>query len=221
MENKSFNVLYNNAEKLKYEERCLEQLKKYLLKQGYPAESFHYPFHFDSIYCDLLISNPETNEPLIYFEVKTKESMNNGYRYYQKYKSNISNALFYLIYLDETKELKLIKMYPSMPFSKFMTILNSNYTSTLPLYKEIVKEQFILEKEKKKKSIKKKRDLFSLWCNGITLAIIILFILELFDVFRWTTERIVIIVLISFIPVLPLFAEIKIGDYTFKRKKQD
>lgn len=221
MKNKSFETLYKNAEKLKYEENCLEQLKKYLLKMGYPKESFHYPFYFDTIYCDLLVSNPNTNEPLIYFEVKTKDGMENGYRYYQKYKSKVSNALFYLVYLDEAKNLKLVKMEPSLSFPKFSTFLQGNHTSSLPLYEEIVKEQVIIEKEKKKRIIKRKKDLFSTWCNGITFAILALFILELFGVFTWTLERIIIIGLIVVIPILPLFAEIKIGDYTFIRKKQD
>lgn len=221
MTDNSFETLYNNGKKLEYEEKCLERLKKYLLERGYPEESFHYPFHFDFIYCDLLVCNPMDNEPLIYFEIKTKEGLEKGYQYYQKYKSKISDALFYFVYLDESDGLKLVKMYSNMSSSKFLAFLYGNHTSLLPLYKEIVKEQVILEKEKKKKSIKKKKDLFSLWCNGITLAIIILFILELLGVFKWTTERIIVIGFISFIPVLPLFAEIKIGDYTFKRKKQD
>ncbi len=210
-----------NVEALKYEEKCLKQLKNDLLMQGYPQESFHSPLHLKPIYCDLLISNPDTNEPLIYFEIKTKEGMINGWRYYQKCKSKIYNALFYLVYLDDSDNLKLVKMYPNMPSSKFLDFVHGNYTSSLPLYQEIVKEQVILKTENEKKSIKKKKDLFSTWCNGITLAIVILFILELLGAFKWTLERIIIVGLISFIPVLPLFAEIQIGDYKFKRKKQD
>lgn len=221
MKDKNFEILYSNAKKLEYEEKCMELLKKYLLKQGYPKESFHYPFHFDSICCDLLVSNPDTNDPLIYFEIKTKKGMENGYRYYQKWKSNISNALFYLVYLDDSNDLKLVKMDPNMSSTKFSAFLQANYTSILPLYDEIVKEQVILEKEKKEKTVKRKKDMFSSWCNGITLAILVLFILELFGIFTWTIERIIIVGLIALIPVFPLFTEIKIGDYTFKRKKQD
>lgn len=219
MKDKNLDNSYHDIKNFKYEEQCLEALKKYLFEQGYPKEAFHNSFDFDY---DLLICNVIDDEPLICFEIKTKEGLRqHGYQYFRNHQSKNSNTLLYFAYLDEANDLKLIKMYSNMSTHKFYAILNSNYSFELPSYKEIVTEKAILKKANKTKLIKKKKDMFSLWCNGITFAILILFILELLGAFKWTTERIIIIGLISFIPILPLFAEIKIGDYTFKRKKQE
>lgn len=209
-----------------YEARCIQKIKQHFMELGYPESAFYTQQRFQKYVADFVLQPFNKEDHFVIFEIKQKETLEAfGFSFYHKIAHYLpKNALFVFAYLDKAENLQLLPMTLEVPEEQFERLLQSDLGFNYPTYETALLQRKKHQETQKKKTIKKQKDLFTILCYIDTIVLVGLFILELFNIFRWTTERVIVYIVIVILPLLPLFAEIKIGDYSFKReksKKQD
>ena len=204
---------------------------EYLIKHGYPQESIALEWGNETHRIDVAILDEDLNLPVAIYEIKgekNRNSINMGVRQLRMYKNNIgypvkAGLVFgvdtqpYFEYIDvseylnnESTDLNYLLQIKSLSDKNEP----DNYSNLSSSIKPKIEQK---NKDRKKKKI----ETFNKMCwIFVCPFIFIMLLLNAFDLYDFTFERLMAIGALIVIFILPFFTEIKFGDVFLVRNNK-
>lgn len=196
------------------EVQIMELLLKELIKNGYPPESLSTYSKKDGYTYDLAIFDPQSNEIIAIFELKLQNplmssstGLRNSIKKYLAFAKN-TNIPFFLVNFKKDK----------LTFSQFISKDQQKEKGTfvpilkLPLF-EGLKSKVLGGKRKKE------IDKLTVVCWVLAFLLAILLVLEFYNIYTITFERISLIGAIIALILIPFAQKLKVLNFEFERKK--
>ena len=203
-------------------------LLNYLLKKGYPRSSILLEGQLDPrVYVDFIVTDINTGLPLMMIEVKScsertqehvrRKAFETLKRYYQK--SNLPLKTIAAIFDRDKNILEFVDFTEAIKENNYEALVDDY---ELPAYQTLTvgaKRKSIKQKEGKQT---KNLNVLKLLCWIILPIIgIALLLLDAFDIYTFSTLRIIVIGSLAAIILLPCFKEIKIGEVLLKKEIEE
>lgn len=210
-----------------------ERFVQYLIQHDYPQNRIVSDWGNGSFFIDIAIMADDLVTPLAFFEVKKAISIAEAEYIAEKIKAYIKklniSVPVYIVFPDS----KLVGQFEVLNLFEMLEPLNesntklenediSNMSSGVLSYQTLengAKSKIIAAKQvQRKKSI----DNLKLVC-WLVIPIIgfILILLDAFEKYVFSNERLIVFGAILVVVLLPFFSEITFGDVSVKRKKED
>lgn len=207
------------------EKGLLVSLIEYLTAHGYPEETLVFDWKVDATHkVDLAVIEPTSNKPIALFELKRQnnpQTLNMAIRQLQAYAKALGD--------DQIPTYIVFPAEGTPPFEIFFlrrSISEDNHELTaqierIPDYSVMKSSKIrkeILEAEKKRKST---LDWFQVICFLLSIALVVLLVLEFLGKVKLTPERLVLIGAIIGLIVVPVASKLKILGVEFERYKKE
>lgn len=215
---------------MQLEKNTANKFIEYLLKHGYPRENIVLEWGNNTYRIDIAVLDETKSQPVAIYEIKSKKDLNTirmGIKQLERYQKFIGYPLKagLVFSLDSEPYFEYIDVSDNIDYDRgndyFNELLNRttfsdtnepvNYKNlTGSLKQKLVKKN--IDRRNKKVETFSKICWFML-CPGILMF----FILDGFNVYEFTFERLTALGLLIGGILLPFFTEIRFGDFSFVR----
>ena len=203
---------------------------KYLIECGYPKERIILEWKVQRYAIDVVVVSDDMRTPIAAFEIKerkTREAIENGVKHMKRAaeRLSISIPMSLVIGKNDPPFFQVFDISDVVYHGEVLDIeelMLSKETHMLTSYDTINSSTVGKQILKREEAKKEKQDWFKRICWGvIPLISIITLYFDAIDLFRLTTERLIVMGATLVVVLLPFFSEFSFGEFSAKRNREE
>lgn len=206
------------------DEDLLISLINFLIAHGYPKDSFALEWSIGGGYrVDLAVIDPDTNKAIALFELKrekTQGSFNMALRQFENFSKVLGDEKvpIYVVFGKEGEPpFEIYYLQEEVSAKEKSQPIKISKVPDFTIFKSSKISQEISKKEENRKTT---MNWFQIVCWIIAFLVLVLLILDFFNILVITPERLAIIGVIAGLIIIPFASKLKILGVEFERLKE-